>query len=147
MANQDPPAQPVRSTAALLRQPGAMAAVAAIALIVIVLAAAFAWVAGWLTPGKLTQERLIDHIEAANGQIYPGFRRAHAKGICVSGWFEGNAAGKKLSRAPMFDQPRTRLMGRMSIGGGTPYGLDTQHGCAAWPCVLSQTTARSGAWR
>ncbi len=95
-----------------------------IAAIVAALAATFGWVAGWWTPGKLTPQRFTDDIQAANGQIYPGFRRAHAKGVCVAGWFEGNADGRALSSAGVFSQLRTPLLGRMSIGGGTPYGLD-----------------------
>ena len=61
-----------------------------IALIVAAAALAFAWVAGWLTPGRLTPQRFTNAIEAGNGQIYRGFRRAHAKGVCVAGYFEGN---------------------------------------------------------
>ena len=97
---------------------------AGIALIVAALAAALGWVAGWWTPDRLTPARFTDSIEAANGQPYPGFRRAHAKGVCVSGWFEPTAQGRTLSSARVFAQPRTPLLGRMSIGGGTPYGLD-----------------------
>lgn len=102
-----------------------LVAIAAIAAIVASVAAAFGWVAGWWTPDRLTQTRFTDDIEAANGKPYPGFRRAHAKGICVSGWFEPTADARTLSRARVFSQPRTPLLGRMSIGGGTPYGLDT----------------------
>lgn len=98
----------------------------AIAALVAALAAAFVWAAGWWPTDRLTAQRFTDDIQAANGQVYPGFRRAHAKGICVSGWFEGSAEGEALSMARVFAQERTPLLGRMSIGGGSPYGLDPQ---------------------
>ncbi len=98
----------------------------AIAVVVGTTAAAFVWVAGWWPTQRLTASRFTDDIQLANGKVFPGFRRAHAKGVCVSGWFEGSAQGEALSSARVFSQPRTPLLGRMSIGGGSPYGLDPQ---------------------
>lgn len=98
----------------------------AIALIVAALALAFAWVAGWLTPGRLTSARFTNAIETGNGQIYRGFRRAHAKGVCVAGYFEGNGQGVPLSSARLFAPGRTPFVGRLSVGGGSPYGLDSK---------------------
>ena len=97
-----------------------------IALIVAVVALAFAWVAGWLTPGRLTPARFTSAIETGNGEIHRGFRRAHAKGVCVAGYFEGNGQGVALSRARLFAPVRTPFVGRMSVGGGSPYGLDSK---------------------
>lgn len=96
----------------------------AIALVVGSMALAFAWVAGWLSPGRLTPKRFADAIEAGNGEVHRGFRRAHAKGVCISGYFEGNGQGMALSRARVFETVRTPFVGRMSVGGGSPYGLD-----------------------
>lgn len=102
-----------------------------IALLVIALIAgsfalAFAWIAGWLTPDRLTPQRFTDAIEKGNGEVYPGFRRAHAKGVCISGYFEGNGEGAALSSARMFAPVRTPFVGRLSVGGGSPYGLDSK---------------------
>ena len=99
-------------------------ALLAIALIVIAIALAFAWVAGWLTPGRITAQRFTNAIETSNGEIYPGFRRAHAKGVCVAGYFQGNGQGVALSSARLFAPVHTPFVGRMSVGGGSPYGLD-----------------------
>ncbi|HWU76480.1 MAG TPA: catalase family peroxidase [Rhodanobacter sp.] len=99
-------------------------ALAAIALIVVSIALVFAWVAGWLTPGRLTPQRFTNAIETGNGKIYRGYRRAHAKGVCVAGYFEGNGQGVPLSRARIFASTRTPFAGRLSVGGGSPYGLD-----------------------
>ena len=101
-------------------------ALLAIALIVTAIAVAFAWIAGWLTPGRLTPQRFTDAIETSNGQIYRGFRRAHAKGVCVAGYFEGNGQGVSLSSARLFAATRTPFVGRLSVGGGSPYGLDSK---------------------
>ena len=98
----------------------------AIAFIVAAIALAFAWVAGWLTPDRLTPARFTNAIETSNGQVHRGFRRAHAKGVCVAGYFEGNGQGVALSRARLFAPVRTPFIGRMSIGGGSPYGLDAK---------------------
>lgn len=101
-------------------------ALAVIALIAGTLALAFAWVAGWLTPGRLTPYRFVNAIETGNGEVYPGFRRAHAKGVCIEGYFEGNGEGVALSSARMLANGRTPFVGRMSVGGGSPYGLDNK---------------------
>ncbi len=96
----------------------------AIALIVTAIALAFAWIAGWLTPARLTPQRFTNAIETGNGHIYRGFRRAHAKGVCVAGYFEGNGQGVALSSARIFAPVRTPFVGRLSVAGGSPYGLD-----------------------
>ncbi|MGV8923620.1 MAG: catalase family peroxidase [Thermomonas sp.] len=98
----------------------------AIALIAGTIAFAFAWVAGWLSPDRLTPERFVDAIEKGNGEVYPGFRRAHAKGVCIAGYFEGNGEGAALSSTRMFEKVRSPFVGRMSVGGGSPYGLDNK---------------------
>lgn len=98
----------------------------AIAALVGTLALSFAWVAGWLSPERLTPARFTDAIEATSGGAFPGFRRAHAKGVCVSGWFEANGNGEALSFTRILAHGRTPFEGRMSIGGGSPYGLDAK---------------------
>jgi len=100
-------------------------ALLAIAAIVLAAALAFAWVAGLIgTEGRLTAPRLVDDIE--NGKPYPGFRRAHSKGICVSGHFAPAVQATVLSRARVFAQTRTPVQGRLSIGGADPFGAEAQ---------------------
>lgn len=95
-------------------------AYAGIAAIAGTLALAFAWTSGALSPSRLTAPRLVDTIE--NGKPHPGFRRAHARGVCVTGYFEPRAEGAALSMARVFTQARTPVLGRLSIGGGDPNG-------------------------
>ena len=47
-----------------------------------------------------------------NGKPFAGFRRAHARGVCLAGWFEPTAEGAALSRARVFS--RFRPPGRMA---------------------------------
>ena len=96
---------------------------ALIGVILAALALAFAWLAGWIGRERLTAQTFTDAIEAGGGN-HAGFRRAHSKGVCVSGWFEPSAQAAQLSRAPMFNQSRVPVLGRLSIGGGDPKGAD-----------------------
>jgi catalase len=101
-------------------------ALLAIVAIVAAIALAFAWVAGWLSPSRVTAQSMVSTIEKANGQIYPGYRRAHTKGICVSGRFASSGQGAALSKAKIFTAGSTvPVLGRMSIGGGMPQGPDS----------------------
>ena len=86
-------------------------------------AACFVWAAGWLSPNRVDQTRIIDTFEAASGP-HPGFRRNHAKGVCLSGWFDSNGAGQRLSRALVFRPGRIPVFGRISLAGGMPRQVD-----------------------
>jgi len=97
---------------------------AGIAAIIGTLAFAFIWLSGRIGGHRLTGAQLINAMEANNAAPSPGFRRAHSKGICVSGRFFGNGAGSTLSVARVFAQKDVPVTGRFSIGGGNPYGAD-----------------------
>jgi catalase len=86
--------------------------------------AIFAYLRGWLTPDNLTPGRLTDAFEQVDG-VHPGFRRNHAKGVGVTGYFESNGQSVRLSRAEVFRPGRVPVLGRFSLGGGQPYALDT----------------------
>lgn len=94
-----------------------------IGAIVLSLASALAWAAGWIGRDRLTAPRMVDAIEA-NGGPHPGFRRAHGKGVCVAGVFRSSGLAAGLSSARVFSQAETPVLGRLSIGGGDPHGAD-----------------------
>jgi catalase len=94
-----------------------------VAAIVLGVGGAFLYVGGWLSPHKLTQSRFIDTFQQVNGP-HPGFRRNHAKGVGVSGTFESNGQGARLSRAVVFRPGRVPVVGRFSLAGGMPYQTD-----------------------
>jgi catalase len=87
-------------------------------------AATFAYVGGWFTPNELTPARFTDGFEGVNG-VHSGFRRNHAKGVGVSGFFDSNGNGVRLSKALVFRPGRMPVIGRFSLGGGHPDAADT----------------------
>ncbi len=87
--------------------------------------AAFAYVGGFLTPGRLTQARIIDRFEQLNG-VHPGFRRNHAKGVCIAGSFDSNGNGVALSKAVVFERGMTPVIGRFAVAVGKPFVPDNE---------------------
>nr|WP_255516443.1 catalase family peroxidase [Luteimonas suaedae] len=100
-----------------------MLALAGIGAIALGSASAFAWAAGWLGGDRLTAQRLVGAMEA-NGPAHPGFRRNHAKGVCVAGMFRGTEQGQALSTVAAFSGEPVPVLGRFSIGGPNPQGAD-----------------------
>jgi catalase len=94
-----------------------------VAAIVLGVGGAFLYLGGWLSPHKLTPSRFVDTFQQVNGP-HPGFRRNHAKGVGVSGTFESNGQGARLSKAVVFRPSRVPVVGRFSLAGGMPYQTD-----------------------
>src|SRR6266403_1450381 len=114
------PAQPTRPPL------GTASTLARFALIGVALATVigtFAYFGGWFTVNDLTPAKFVDGFEEVNG-VHPGFRRNHAKGVCVGGYFESNGKGTRLSRASVFEPGRVPAIGRFSLAGGQPYAAD-----------------------
>ena len=101
------------------------ARIAAIVLVVVGTACAFAYAAGWLSPARLTPNKIVDSLAPPPpGGPIAGFRRNHAKGICFTGSFEANGAGTALSRAPMFAIGTYPVTGRFNLAGPNPKMAD-----------------------
>jgi catalase len=96
---------------------------AIIGALVLWIVGSFLYLAGWLSPGRLTPRRFVDGFQAVNG-IHPGFRRNHAKGVCIAGYFESNGRGVHLSKASVLRPGRVPVLGRFSLNGGQPYAGD-----------------------
>jgi len=86
-------------------------------------AGAFRLRGGWLSPVRLTQERMMAAFRDANG-AHAGFRRNHAKGVCVAGW--SKAAGRRRHfRKPQSSSPAgVPVVGRFALAGGMPFQTD-----------------------
>lgn len=68
-------------------------------------------------------EAQVNALEGLFGK-QPGFRRSQAKGICASGYFVGNAVGRNLSSAAVFNGDKVPVVARFSVGGGNPKASD-----------------------
>lgn len=88
---------------------------------------AYAFSAGWVGwpvhRAPLSATRVVNAFESVTGP-HPGFRRNHAKGICVTGRFESNGAGAALSRAHVFAPGVVPVVGRFSVPGTNPSVAD-----------------------
>jgi catalase len=93
------------------------------AIVVLGVAGGFLYLGGWFNPESLTPARFADGFERVDG-ISSGFRLNHAKGVCVSGSFESNGRGTRLSKAVVFKAGRLPIIGRFSLAGGHPYVAD-----------------------
>jgi catalase len=102
---------------------GVLARLGAIGAVILCVAGAFAYVGGWLSPGRLTQDRMMTAFQDVNGS-HPGFRRNHAKGVCVTGWFDSNGQAVALSQAAVFQPGRVPVIGRFALAGGMPFEID-----------------------
>ncbi|MEY9501964.1 catalase [Bradyrhizobium diazoefficiens] len=86
-------------------------------------AAAFAYTAGWLSPGRLTPDLMIAALTPPSGPPL-GHRRNHAKGICFTGVFEANGNGVELSKARVFERGTYPALGRFNLGTADPNAVD-----------------------
>ena len=116
--NEAPPAELPRASL-ILR-------LAVIGAVIAGIAGLFAYAGGWFTPNALSPASMINTFEKVNG-LHPGFRRNHAKGVCISGYFESNGRGVALSRAAVFPAGRVPVIGRFALAGGQPYVTDEAH--------------------
>jgi len=120
---------PSDSTASVEKQPAplsrsrALLRLGGIGVVLLCIAGGFLDLGGWFSPNALTPARFVDAFERADG-VFSGFRRNHAKGVGVSGYFESNGQGARLSKAVVFGAGRVPVIGRFSFGGGDPNVAD-----------------------
>jgi catalase len=112
-----------RTRCAPLRRAVLIKRLTAISLVLVGLAFAFVYAGGWLTPRTLSPSLMINTFEQVNAP-HPGFRRNHAKGVGVTGYFESNGHGLALSMASVFLPGRVPIIGRFALAGGQPYASD-----------------------
>ena len=122
--NEAAPNRDSGSAPASLTRSSVLARMAAIGFLVALVAGLFLFAGGWFTPHSLTPAAMVNTFEHVDG-VHPGFRRNHAKGVCVTGYFESNGQGAALSRAQVFVPGRVPIVGRFALAGGQPYAGDT----------------------
>lgn len=106
-----------------LQEGGALWRLALVAAGPAVLLVGFIVAAGWLSPGRLTPATFMQTFHRIDG-AHPGFRRNHAKGLCVTGWFAGSGVAEPYSRAALFAKERSPVVGRFALAGGMPEQAD-----------------------
>ncbi|WP_213980553.1 catalase family peroxidase [Sphingomonas sp. dw_22] len=117
---------------------------AAIAAVPAALLAGFAWAGGWIGPARTSGGGVANALEYNAGK-HPGYRRAHAKGLCFTGRFDANGAGAALSKAGIFATGSYPVIGRFSTGGGNPFATDGRN---VFHAMALQLTAPDGQiWR
>jgi catalase len=99
-------------------------AIALIGAIVLLLLGGFAWAAGWIGPRRINGGDVTRALEENSGGRKPGYRRAHAKGLCLVGRFAANGAGTPLSTASALKPGSYPVIGRFSVAGGNPLATD-----------------------
>ena len=115
--------KPLWFEAATATNPGLLVRLGAIGAVMLSVTAAFAYTGGWLSPARLTQDRMMAAFRNANG-THVGFRRNHAKGVCVAGWFESSGQAAAISKAAVFRPGHTPVVGRFALAGGMPFQPD-----------------------
>jgi catalase len=101
-----------------------LARLAGIGVGIVCVVGGFLYFGGWFSPHELTPARLVDGFETVFG-IHSGFRRNHAKGMCVTGYFDSNGQGARFSKAVVFQTGRVPVIGRFSLPGGNPFVSDS----------------------
>ena len=89
--------------------------------------------------------QIVDTQQGGASARHPGFRRAHARGLCVSGRFIASGEAAALSFAPLFARGESALLGRFSVGGGNPAGPEASAGVRSLALVISQADGQQ--WR
>jgi catalase len=127
-----------------LKDAGTLARLTAIVGALVVTVGLFLYAGGWFTPHALTPAAIINTFERVDG-VHPGFRRNHAKGVCVTGYFESNGLGQSISKALVFAPGRTAILGRFALAGGQPYASDTPQTVRSLAILFKQSDGEE--WR
>lgn len=118
--------------------------IAIIALPPALLLAGFALAAGWIGPARTGGGTIVGALEYNAGK-HAGYRRAHAKGICVTGYFDASGEAAALSRTSLLAPGRHSVVGRFSTGGGNPFATDGRN---VFHAMALQLTGPEGqVWR
>ncbi len=73
-------------------------------------------------PPTVTAQQFVDLQQGS--AVHSGFRRAHAKGICVTGEFRSNGKLADYTQATLFNAVTTPFIGRFSVAGNNPTAPD-----------------------
>ena len=97
---------------------------AVVGAFLVVDAAALLTANNWIGPKRLSPQVFLDGFATVFGR-QPGFRKNHAKGVTVTGFFDSTGNAAPLSKAAVLAPGRTPVVGRFSLAGGNPHTADT----------------------
>lgn len=115
--------------------------------VIVALSTSFAACAADASPSSqdTLAARTITQFETNTG-VFPGYRRNHAKGVCISGYFQSSGKATPYSIAQVFAPgQRTPVTGRLSIPGTNPYSWDTSTPIRGMALQLTQANGQQ--WR
>ncbi|RDS79812.1 catalase [Dyella monticola] len=127
-----------------LSAPSLMLRFALIAIVLILIVLTFVYVGGWFAPHRVTAQRMVDQLQT-NAGVFSGYRRNHAKGVCVAGYFDSNGQAQAYSLAQVFAPGRTPVVGRFAVPVGNPYAPDSSSPIRSM--ALRFTQANGQQWR
>ncbi len=74
---------------------------------------------------EVSAKEVVSALEGAYG-VHPGERRNHTKGTCALGYFIGDPAVRRYSRAALFGGEALNIVARFSLAGGDPDASDAE---------------------
>lgn len=122
---------------------GSPARWAAVILPPLCLGGLMAWTAGVFSPASISPSHFMQRFHNAGAP--DGFRRAHAKGMCATGWFDPSPEGRTLSRSGVFKGEHLPVMGRFSLAPPLPYLPDNP--AVARSLALQILSPKGDDWR
>ncbi|KKN63103.1 hypothetical protein LCGC14_0505270 [marine sediment metagenome] len=120
-----------------------LARILLLTIIMTVVVITILFLAGKFSPQKLTAQQFVNLQQGDN--THAGFRRAHAKGICIFGDFESNGNLASYSSATLFEKRISPFIGRFSIAGSNPTAPDLKAPVRSLAFVLNNDTNQE--WR
>ena len=107
------------------------------------LVAGFLYTAGFFGSKGVTAQKFVDLQQG--GKSHYGFRRAHAKGVCLQGEFVANGSLAAYTDAELFKVGSNSFNGRFSIAGNNPLAPDLAAPVRSF--ALSFSMADGERWR
>lgn len=104
-------------------------------------------VASYIDQNTVSAQQFVDLQQGDT--VHAGFRRAHAKGTCISGVFESSGLLSEYSTAAVLQPGTFPLMGRFSIAGNSPTAPDLKAPVRGLSLYISdaENSGQNSEWR
>jgi catalase len=102
-------------------------------------------VSAFIDENTVSAQQFVDLQQG--GEVHAGFRRAHAKGICIKGVFESNGALSEYSSAEIFKSGSYPIVGRFSTAGSNPTAPDLKAPVRSLALLVEARSSQNSEWR